>query len=752
MNGPRGAVRVWGAVVLTVVLAMATVPWNSGRPAGARSGEVPRLLVLSLPTLGWADLYQGASPAIDALLDGAAVAAMSVRDVDATTNANDGYAALSAGSRAQGVLRSGEVLDASETYVTTPAATIFARTTGVAVDTGLVALGFPHLVSTNADLEYDAQLGALGQSLADAMVPRAAIANADGDLTNRGGVVPSEVAYQRQAAMSLVDETGWVPAGAVTDALLRRDPSAPFGLRYQQEAVVAAFSASWRQGGVVLVEGSDLARADRYGPLATPVQRQALRQQALRDTDDLVARMLLSVDFARDTVLVVAPYHSAGGVELTVAGLRSPGQAPGLLRSATTRRAGLVTLVDIAPTILSVFGVPRPGSMEGRQFERVNDGSVTGATRAESLAQINDAARYRDRMVAPVAIVFTVLQALLWVAVAVALRSDSERTKGRVALAALTMLAYLPATYLAGLIRFADAPALAYWAFVIGLSVMIASGASALGRRAAIDPLLFCLGLVFGLLAVDMVLGAPLQLNTVFGYSPTVGGRFAGMGNLAFGQFAAATFLLCGLLSRRLAGRSFGTALAFGVLIVAILIDGMPIWGSDVGGVMALIPAAGVTGAYLVGRPVHGRSVVGLAMAAGVALVGFGVLDLSRPADQRTHLGRLWEAIIDRGPGAFQTVVIRKLGANLSVVTGSAWMALIPLLIAAVVYLLWHAPARVQPIRDTLSGCVPGLALVALLGFMLNDSGIAVPGLMLGVVNASVVYVTVVTLAREPVA
>ena len=62
-------------------------------------------------------------------------------------------------------------------------------------------------------------------------------------------------------------------------------------------------------------------------------------------------------------------------------------------------------------------------------------------------------------------------------------------------------------------------------------------------------------GLVFGLLVVDMLLGAPLQLNTVFGYSPTVGGRFAGMGNLAYGQFAGAAFLLTGLLVHRIADR-----------------------------------------------------------------------------------------------------------------------------------------------------------------------------------------------------
>jgi hypothetical protein len=41
------------------------------------------------------------------------------------------------------------------------------------------------------------------------------------------------------------------------------------------------------------------------------------------------------------------------------------------------------------------------------------------------------------------------------------------------------------------------------------------------------------------------------------------------------------------------------------------------------------------------------------------------------------------------------------------------------------------------------------LAVVGFLGFAFNDSGIAVPGVMLGVINASLVYLTVRTLPAE---
>lgn len=313
------------------------------------------------------------------------------------------------------------------------------------------------------------------------------------------------------------------------------------------------------------------------------------------------------------------------------------------------------------------------------------------------------------------------------------------------------MLSYLPATYLAGLVSFHDTAPLAYWAFVGGLAATASVLAVVIGRRRVLDPLLLCLGLVFGLLAADMVMGAPLQLNTVFGYSPTVGGRFAGMGNLAYGQFAAAAFLLCGLLTRRLSGRSFGTAIAFSVLVVAIVIDGMPFWGSDVGGVLAFVPAMGVTAARLLGHRVRWRSVALWATASAVVVGFFAALDLSRPADRRTHLGRLVEAVADQGIGAFETVVTRKLGANLAVITSSVWTAMVPIGLACIVYLLWRAPGHVRSIRDTIQESLAGLVVVGFLGFALNDSGIAVPGLMLGVVNASLVYLTVRTLPVEAV-
>jgi hypothetical protein len=741
---PRRRPSALLALLLLPLLLVGGSPAGAA-PAPASGTSAPsavpthrRVLVLSMPTLAWSDLYKGSTPTLDRLLDGSAVAALSVRDVVRTTSPGDGYAAFSAGTRARGVGGSGQVLEPEEDFFGVPAGSVFRRNTGADPGGGVVSLVHPQVVHRNDRLPYDAEIGALGQALEDAKVPRAVIANADGRFAL------GSPTFDREGGSALVDETGTVPDGAVSRALVEEDPLSPFGVRYDLDAVMAAFGRVWDHGGVVMVEGSDLARVDRYRTMATSAQQVRLRAEALRRTDELVRRLLAHVDLSKDAVLVVGPYHSSAGSHLTVAGLHAPGVRPGLLRSATTRRGGFVTLVDIAPTILDLAGVARPDSMEGRPFERTERGAATGRARAADLVRINREAKFRDHMVAPVATLFVVLQAAL-LAVAVLSRQAGERRRWRriVAVGAVAMLCYLPATYLAGQLPFYRWGEGAYYGFIALVSLVLAGLAELAGRRHRLDPLFLALGLVFGLLVVDMVLGAPLQINTVFGYSPTVGGRFAGMGNLAYGQFAAAAFLLTGLIVHRVEERRRAVALGIGVLVLAVVIDGSPIWGSDVGGVLAFVPAIGVTASKLLRIPIRLKTVVASAAAALVAIGAFAAIDLARPSDKQTHLGRLVESISSDGWGSFATVVTRKLGANLGVITSTVWTAMVPLALVLAVYLLWRAPGAARAIRGAIPEALAGLLVVGVLGFALNDSGIAVPGVMIGVINAALVHLMV---------
>jgi hypothetical protein len=143
------------------------------------------------------------------------------------------------------------------------------------------------------------------------------------------------------------------------------------------------------------------------------------------------------------------------------------------------------------------------------------------------------------------------------------------------------------------------------------------------------------------------------------------------------------------------------------------------------------VPAFLLLALLLIGARVSLARLGAILGAAVVVVAGVAFLDWLRPADQRTHLGRFVQQLID---GDAWTVVSRKGGANLAILTGSPLSWMLPLTLVAVVWLV--RPGGL--LRGGRSGLAPGDAaalragLVAvglgqLIGTAVNDSGVALP-------------------------
>jgi hypothetical protein len=296
-------------------------------------------------------------------------------------------------------------------------------------------------------------------------------------------------------------------------------------------------------------------------------------------------------------------------------------------------------------------------------------------------------------------------------------------------LVALWLLGYLDATYLAGPVHFGRHGGLgAYWAFVIGVATLIALACMLATRRRPVDAVLVGLGTVVVLHLVDLVTGAHLEWNTVFGYSPTIGIRFVGEGNLTFSQLAAAAALFAGLLAWRVPTRR-GVRVAIALLAVTVVVMVVPFWGNDFGAAVS---------AELRWRTVW--VLVGVLVAAGVLV---GLLDLLRPSDERTHVGKFFEkAGTDFGSATL--VLRRKASENLSVLPHSLLLGCL-IAVALLLLYLWFVPPRsLHPLLERVSTArdtALALLVVAVLGFALNDSGIAIPGMMAAVFESALVIV-----------
>lgn len=727
-------------MALALALALSLPGTAAGRPEGSAAGPTAeKVLMFSVPTLTWQMVLDERPPVLAELFQRSAVASLSVRTIGPLTSLGEGYTTVGAGNRAS-VAGEDSVVGATNE------------------GQGVVVTGLDALEESNEAEAFGARPGALGSALAGAGLSAGVVANADVNL-------PSG-AYEthREAALAVMDLRGRVATGTVSPVLSTDDPSAPGDRSQDLPATTAAFIAAWDTAELVLVEASDLARLDVVLPPSPGADPRRAGPAALAKADRLLGSLLEQVDLRRHMVIVLAPTSGRpGGDGLTVATVAGPGVVPGVAVSATTNRQGYVTLPDVAPTVLGALGVEEPASMNGTPIT-VSEARTPGPALLEEMAAANEIATFRDDATGPFSVAFIVFQ-LLTYALAAAALTWWPRLRPVVTFLALVTLAQPSLTFLSGMVRYDRLGLVGYVLALFVAGAALAALALAVARATAsrsgtarplVAPLLLA-GLTVVVLVGDILTGGDLQLDTVFGYSPIVAGRFAGYGNLAFALVSMAALVMvtggwAGARLRREASTNPGAAprwwvfAAAAVLGVVVVADGHPALGADVGGVLALLPAGLVVLLMLRGGRVRWFHAVAIAGAAAATMAGFAALDLARPPEERTHVGRFAAQVLDGGTGV-GTVLQRKLDANLSLLLSSVWALVIPVALIFLVFLVRRGPSVVRQMESAVPGLralLVGSLVLAVLGGGLNDSGVAVPAMMLGVLLP---YVTVLAMA-----
>ncbi|MGH3657459.1 MAG: hypothetical protein ACRDUA_12430, partial [Micromonosporaceae bacterium] len=694
-------------------------------------------------------------PHLSGLLSRSMIAQLSPRTAGSRTAAADGYATIGAGNRADGVadeLLGGYAMDRTERVDGRYAYQAYRARVGEPADGDVLHLGIAEVRSANEQGRYDAAPGALGSALHRAGHSTAVIGNAD-----------SSGVFHRSAALAMMDRRGVVDGGTVSTGLITADPTAPYGFSMNQAAAVQAFETAWRTHDVTLVEASDLERVDTFAPLALPEAWQKLRRDALVEADRLLGELLTRVDLDRDLVMVMSPAAPSAGEELGVFGMAGPGVRPGVAVSGTTRRNSYLTLPDIAPTVLERLGAAVPPEITGTPV-KLGEARPVDQELMSGYARANEVAVFRDRVTTPVTVVFIVLQLLAYVLAALLLvlrgrvlrgrlvsrgrRRPGSRWRPTTRILLLTVLALPTTTFLSGLLPYDWLGPAGYVATLIVAAAGLAAGSVWLGwalRRvlpaaAPMLPPLAIIAVTWVTMIIDVLFyNGRLQLDTVFGYSPIVAGRFSGYGNFAFSLVAiCAVIIVTGgwaitALSRRSSRHWKAVALVVAALVLGftVVVDGYPAYGSDIGGVLAAVPSFALVLLLLAGVTITWRRLALVGVVTVATIGAFAAVDLTRPVEQRTHLGRMVERM--DGTGGVLTIVERKLLANLNILTSSIWTWVVPFAAAFLIVLSLRRFDALGPLRRRVPGmraCLWGAAVVALLGFALNDSGIAVPAMM----------------------
>jgi hypothetical protein len=420
-------------------------------------------------------------------------------------------------------------------------------------------------------------------------------------------------------------------------------------------------------------------------------------------------------------------------------GLR--GLRRGWLRSESTRRTGIVTLTDLTPTLLPG---PVPADLDGNplQFRARIESTPTAV---QEMERRDIAAQVVLDVFVPFFVVLIAGQLLLYLAAGLALRAgrmDRRACARLLALVGLGFGAAPGATVLANLLpwRAAGHPAPTLWAIVLAGSVAIAALArTGPWRRHAYGPATAVSLITAAALGLDVMMGSRLQLNSLFGLSPLIAGRFYGFGNIAFAVFAVCALVTAAGAATYLVRHGRLQAAGAAVLVLgglAALVDGWPDFGADFGGVLALLPGVAVLAAGVSGVRITAWRM--LAVGAGtVALAGtIALLDWRRDAADRSHLGRFVQDVLD---GEGPDVIGRKLDANLGLLVDAPVIVLaaVPLIVLVVLALFQpavlrlHGLARAQNADPVLRPLLLACLCTAFIGFAVNDSGVIVPAVAL---------------------
>ena len=263
----------------------------------------------------------------------------------------------------------------------------------------------------------------------------------------------------------------------------------------------------------------------------------------------------------------------------------------------------------------------------------------------------------------------------------------------------------------------------------------------------------------------DAAAGAHLAFNNPLGMNAAVAGRFYGVSNTAFALAAGALVVAIAGVWEAL-GRGRRTALLVMSVLggAALIVDGAPQLGADVGGALTLVPTLALLGAGLVGMRLSWRRWLAIGATTLLVVGGFAAVDLIRPGGP-THLGRFARQVAD---GSAVGVLGRKayalVGPFVTRPAAAAGLACALALLAAALWWLrrqvrawrngtspyaWLAPAADGDMprgrrRDSGSrprGMSPSvqwgavalraLGVLTLVSVLVNDSGVTMAGFIL---------------------
>lgn len=569
-------------------------------------------------------------------------------------------------------------------------------------------------INNNAEKgTYGSTLGLLGQTLSDNNKKVALLGNAD-------VIENGEIVKVRNLGLVSMDMNGRVESGNV-DNINVKDYSMPFGIRTDYDNLASETKSYYDKNDALFIELGDTYRLDIYKPNLNEKTYYKMRKQIFNNINAYLEKVFNMVS-ENDTIYIVSEFPTTldyNNKRRLSPVIKFKGNEKGLLKSATTRRDGIIANLDIGVDILNEFGLKNE-TMIGRVLNSVErDDNIEFLTgEYEKIVSIN-------KIRATVVNTFVGIVSSSWIIAMLALLFKDKlphKEKVFTILKELIKLGLImPLTLLLAPIFNFKSPVGIIMGVII-MTVLLYLSGRLLFKDNDIKQMGYYALLTIALIVIDTIIGTYFMKNCIMSYDAIVGARYYGVGNEYEGvTIASAVFALSVLLNYKKIPKWLTIVLS----VIILITSAFPSMGANVGGAISECVAYLLFIMLIFDIKLDFKKIMILGLSAVLIVLVFAALDLFMGAE--SHLGVFAKQILQEGPSAIILTFTRKISMNLKLAKSTVWVNILLTGIFVIGIFIFRPSRHMRNISNKYNMIFKGF-IASMVGciitLLVNDSGI----------------------------
>ncbi|MBZ2173712.1 hypothetical protein K8M07_00415 [Schnuerera sp. xch1] len=579
------------------------------------------------------------------------------------------------------------------------------------------------LYNQNDGNRYSPYLGILGDRLHDNNLKTAIYGNSDTDED-----------IIRSSALIPMDSRGLIDYGNVEDILIK-DEDYPYGIRTDYDRIINEVSDIKEKASLVVIDTGDLDRLNSYSNVLSDDIFDKKRELNLDNIDKFIGDL---IDIAKENeslLMILSPNSSEERIDdskLSPIILWQDGIDKGLVTSSTTNRLGIVSNLDIAPTITNFLNVSME-NMSGNIIEYEEEKEDTFKYIESMNRRINLTSIVRSKTLTVYGIVSIIIMTIVMLTFVFKIKINNRI--GEILKILLILLFGLPIAFILSSLFEIDN----LFKFFVSLFSLICIFVAVV-KKYNNKKLLYCLTIIFFvIISMDIIFSGAITKFSIMSHDPIIGARYFGIGNEMVGLFLAMSTLSAGLLYYRYNNKVIPAIL----LILSTAMVGHPKLGANVGGTIAFLSTTLHFIIEAIGKKLNLKNIIQIMIIVGIIIAIFGYIDVKLNPNP-THLARALLKISDEGFNVVTNIINRKLLMNIRLVGSSFWtnVLLVNIIVHGIVsYLLKD---KIKKLMDNGLGksylsCVVG----SIIGFIVNDSGLILSAISINIITIFMLFILV---------